>query len=156
MREYFDIKRDIEIARNGGFWCLACLVGNPANEQSPDKRFCKFCYDLLMEEAELIPNQKKPHWIPLGKSVRGKIPPTLSTNMYQDTPHTHVRDTQGRVNNVNHNNGCTVVLLRTNGRPRREVPVKQIKERFPTGVTLLYRAETIEEAHQVWKQYCNN
>jgi hypothetical protein len=61
---YFDVKRDIEIEKSGGFWCHACLVSHPATEQSPDPRYCEGCYEFLLKEAEMLPASKCPAWIP--------------------------------------------------------------------------------------------
>ncbi len=62
--KYFDIKCDLEIIRTGGFFCCACVVGKPAEEQSPDPRYCRDCYELLLKEAKLLPVKKRPGWIP--------------------------------------------------------------------------------------------
>ncbi len=50
---YFDIKGDLEIINTGGFFCHACVVGKPTEEQSPDPRYCQGRYELLAKEAEL-------------------------------------------------------------------------------------------------------
>ena len=61
----FDIKRDKAIIEAGGFWCSACLSGKPANEQSPDPRYCQGCFKFLLDEAALLsPNRGKPAWVP--------------------------------------------------------------------------------------------
>ncbi len=49
---YFSIERDKDIIAGGGFFCFACCVGKLAVEQSPDPRYCLFCYDFLSKEAE--------------------------------------------------------------------------------------------------------
>lgn len=64
MPNYFDIKRDPEIEKAGGFFCEGCLVGKPAVEQSPDPRYCQGCYDFLLDEATLLPAGKRPKWVP--------------------------------------------------------------------------------------------
>lgn len=69
---YFDIKRDIEIEKAGGFFCHACVVGKPASGQSPDPRYCQSCYDLLMGEASLLPSNKRPKWIPKAEKEQEK------------------------------------------------------------------------------------
>ena len=61
---YFDSKKDLEIVSAGGFFCYACAVGKPAEEQSPDSRYCHDCYEFLVKEAELLPSNKRPSWIP--------------------------------------------------------------------------------------------
>jgi hypothetical protein len=62
---YFDIKRDIEIEKVGGFWCHACLVSHPAIEQSPDPRYCQGCYQFLLAEAELDKSRRGCEWKPV-------------------------------------------------------------------------------------------
>jgi len=61
---YFDIKRDNEIEKNGGFFCHACVVGKPASEQSPDQRYCQGCYEFLLHEASLLNPRNRPRWVP--------------------------------------------------------------------------------------------
>ena len=68
----FDVKRNREIEKAGGFWCHACLVSHPATEQSPDPRYCQGCYDFLHKEAEMLPRNKRPAWIPKSQKARKK------------------------------------------------------------------------------------
>ena len=51
---YFDIKRDRAIIKASGFFCQTCLVGKPASEQSPDKRYCQGCYDFLQDGNKAV------------------------------------------------------------------------------------------------------
>ena len=67
---YFDIKKDIEIEKAGGFFCSACLVGKPLDDISPDPRYCQGCYDVLLKEAELLPPKNRPSCLP--KPPKGK------------------------------------------------------------------------------------
>jgi hypothetical protein len=60
----FSVKRDRELEKAGGFWCQACLVSHPATEQSPDPRYCEGCYGFLLKEAEMLPVNKRPKWVP--------------------------------------------------------------------------------------------
>lgn len=65
MSKIFDCQRDARIIVSGGFWCEACLVGKPKDDQSRDPRYCQGCFDFLLKEAKLIPPGKgKPAWIP--------------------------------------------------------------------------------------------
>ncbi len=60
----------------GGFFCHACVVDKPVSEQSPDSRYCQACYDFLLKEAERLPDNKHPKWIPRAQSKKdstGKI-----------------------------------------------------------------------------------
>ena len=61
---YFDTKRDIEIINAVGFFCQACLVGKPASEISPDSRYCWFCYEFLLKEAEMDASRRGGDWKP--------------------------------------------------------------------------------------------
>jgi len=38
--------------------------------------------------------------------------------------------------------------------PRDELVAGPVKQRFPSGVNLLFQAESVQEAHQVWRRYC--
>lgn len=63
----FDSQRDKEIISAGGFFCQACLVGKPADDQSRDPRYCLGCYEVLLQEAEALVasgNKHRPSWIP--------------------------------------------------------------------------------------------
>ena len=68
---FFSAQKDNErIAAGGSFFCNACLVGKPAVEQSLDKRYCQGCYDILLNEASLLPvGSKKQGWQPVPNSI---------------------------------------------------------------------------------------
>jgi len=58
------------------FFCHACLLDKPAPEASPDPRYCQGCYDFLLKEAKMLPDNKHPKWIPRTQSKKdstGKI-----------------------------------------------------------------------------------
>ena len=76
---YFDIKRDIEIERKGGFFCQACIVGKPAKEISPDPRYCLGCYELLVKEAEKDTSRRVAEWKPIYSTPK----PQLKENLPQ-------------------------------------------------------------------------
>lgn len=61
-----------EVIKNGGFFCQACLVGKPLDDQSPDPRYCHFCYDFLRKEAEQITGRHG--WIPKPKGPEEILP----------------------------------------------------------------------------------
>ena len=46
------------------FFCHACLEDKNEQELSPDSRYCQWCYDFLLKEAEILPSNKCPAWIP--------------------------------------------------------------------------------------------
>ena len=53
MSELFSSKRDAEVIAAGGFYCYACAVGKPIDEQSPDPRYCGGCKELLLSDARI-------------------------------------------------------------------------------------------------------
>ena len=53
-----------------GFFCHACAVDKPTTEASPDPRYCQGCYDFLLQEAEMLPDNKHPKWIPRAQSKK--------------------------------------------------------------------------------------
>ena len=67
---YFSAEPDREIINAGSFFCHACLVGKPASELSPDPRYCQDCYDFLLKEAEMLPDNKRPKWVPRAQSEK--------------------------------------------------------------------------------------
>lgn len=61
------------------FCCHACLMDKPANEQSPDPRYCQGCYEVLEQEASLLTERgytKHPAWWPVAQNQgkKEKIP----------------------------------------------------------------------------------
>ena len=46
------------------FFCESCLGHKPLDDRSPDGRYCQWCYDFLIDEAEQLPPKKRPAWIP--------------------------------------------------------------------------------------------
>ncbi len=63
---YFDIKQDKQFP----CFCQACLVDKTASELSPDPRYCQGCYDFLLKEAEMLPDNKHPKWVPRAQSKK--------------------------------------------------------------------------------------
>jgi len=46
----FSCERDREIIAAGGFFCIGCLIGKPASEQSSNPRYCQSCREFLLKE----------------------------------------------------------------------------------------------------------
>jgi hypothetical protein len=73
----FDVKRDNElIAAGTHFWCEACLIARPLDDQSPDERYCQGCYDFLLKEARMLKEAgswRRPDWIPKLKTSPKKV-----------------------------------------------------------------------------------
>ena len=60
MTTKFNIKEDVKISNNGGFFCQACICGRPEEERSKDERYCLECYDILKGEyGTEVPKNKK-------------------------------------------------------------------------------------------------
>ena len=81
-REYFDSKRDLETIEVGGFFCESCLVGRVADDISPDPRYCKGCYEVLLKEVEVLSVTKRPAWIP-----KPQKPEKVGDERHQMPPH---------------------------------------------------------------------
>lgn len=90
MTAIFSIERGNEITNAGGFWCEACLTGKPLDDVSPDPRYCIGCYEFLRKEAEMLPDTRRPGWIPkvpkasnqiLGQGKVMIVPQVVSTIM---------------------------------------------------------------------------
>jgi len=74
--ERFDIKRDVAIEKAGGIFCHGCLSGR--TDHSADPRYCRFCFDFLTAEGELLRMTRPgatPGWLPQGSTS----PQPLST-----------------------------------------------------------------------------
>ena len=70
----FGARQDSEIVNRGGFFCSGCLVSHPAEEQSPDPRYCQCAYRFLLEEAKTL-NGRKPSWVPKDYQTINRKPP---------------------------------------------------------------------------------
>jgi len=60
----FDAARDSDVVGFVGFFCSACLVGKPLNDQSADLRYCQGCYEFLSDKAKMLSGTKRPKWVP--------------------------------------------------------------------------------------------
>lgn len=107
-----DIKTEMGIINNGGFWCLGCLTGKPAAEISPDPRYCQGCYDFLKKESLLLHPKSRPAWIP--KNTVKEMPP--------EPPETSP-DAKNDVSKINVGETCPPAIMkqrkRGRGRPRK-------------------------------------
>ncbi len=86
----FSATNDRQITEGGGFWCHACLDDKPVIEQSPDPRYCHSCFDLLLQEAELLGHSKRPSWTPgalqdpVNKNIESQNTGEKSAHVSQD------------------------------------------------------------------------
>ena len=78
----FDSKRDSTLP----CFCEACLADKQQSEMSEDTRYCKDCYDFLLEEATLISGNRRPGWIPKkSKALHAKMGQAKQCLIPQDT-----------------------------------------------------------------------
>jgi len=63
IEKYFNSQRDKAFIDAGGFFYVACLIGKPLDDQSPDPGYCVGCYEFLVEEAKMT--SQKESWIPI-------------------------------------------------------------------------------------------
>lgn len=61
-RRYFDIKRDIEVVEDGGFFCSFCFTAKPTGELSADTKCCRECFEVKHGERESITALHKDSW----------------------------------------------------------------------------------------------
>ena len=131
---YFCIKRDLEIVKNGGFWCDGCIIGKPQTEASPDPRYCQGCYEVLREEAELLSNRSRPAWIP--KPQKPSETTTESVCVQEQPP--QIMSTLGsdkfRVDIIQAVTPFSGTEKSTRGRKRRDVPDEEIRQLNQSGL----------------------
>jgi hypothetical protein len=139
---YFDIRKDIEICNNGGFFCQACLVGRPSSEQSPDPQYCQSCYGFLLNEASLLPSSQKPAWKPVlnlkdtayKPFLEGEKPLPIQTplqNTKEVLVHSKSEQTQAYQNLTQGRPKPSV-----GGRPRKDIPVDLIHRLSEEGLSI--------------------
>ena len=132
---YFDIEHDGAIINAGGFWCGACLFGKPgSNTRSPDPRYCQDCYGLLLKEAEILPQGKRPAWIP--RATRATVHyENQHENLYQAP--SPIKEEKTKMSTLN-SPSLTVNSFRPRGRPKtykkRPLPDDKIKQLHKEGM----------------------
>jgi hypothetical protein len=117
----FDIKREKEIIDAGShFWCRghsgAVLVG----EQSPDPRYCRFCFTLLTDEVYIL---KEKHQFNNSMSWAPKTPAKGAEPVLGQA--TAAASVSGK---VEHSKRDTGILIHKRGRPKIEIPIDQVNE----------------------------
>ena len=63
----FSATKDREVVEASGFLCQSCLVGKSLDDQSPDPRYCQFCFEILLEEVKETPIRGRQGWQPVSK-----------------------------------------------------------------------------------------
>ena len=115
-QRYFDIKRDIEVINKGGFFCLGCIVGKKATEQSPNPLYCQWCYDSLKADGYKFD----------GKATEFKM--AVLTTESVSTPIKEVETNMATVNDPS----PSVANFRPRGRPKtykkRSLPNEKIMQ----------------------------
>lgn len=102
----------------GKFFCQACVVDRPIDDQSSDPRYCQSCYDYLINhEVILLTGRKVPSWVPRGAIINSSSPLRDSREVVaklpnKEIPHNTVLQqvSDGQVNDKKH----------AGGRPRKD------------------------------------
>jgi len=126
---YFDIKRDIEIEKAGGFFCHACVVGKTASEQSSDPRYCQSCYEVLKVEAEMQPTNRRAAWMPkiIKKTTGENVSRETAPDATQTTP--ALQEAVAKIEQpIIPPTTDKSALLKQRGRPRKEGEVSRATE----------------------------
>lgn len=106
------------------FFCRGHLEDRPVGEASPDPRYCRFCFDFLQKEAELLLPGRYPKWLPKGVTAPQAPLTTLTlagqkSEQHKDTPTVE----KGVLSTPN-----------ANGRPHLDLPEDKIRELAATGL----------------------
>lgn len=67
------------------FFCHACLEDKLADENSPDPRYCQWCYDFLLKEAGMDSSWSKKDWVPRPAKGGEDITPNTPENNSKGT-----------------------------------------------------------------------
>lgn len=76
MSKYFSAKSDGIVTNATGLFCQGCLTDKLSPEASPDPRYCRGCYDFLLEEADILKkggSWRHPAWLPKSKKKAEKL-----------------------------------------------------------------------------------
>ena len=117
----FNIERDnMLIAKGSHFWCEACLVAVPLDDQSKDPRYCQGCFEVLTQEAEMQPSRRVA-WMP--KNISHKTAPEAT----QTTPAR--QEVVAKIKQpIIPPTTDKSALLKQRGRPRKEGEVSRATE----------------------------
>ena len=78
----FDVARDAAEIRQGGFFCRACLTGQPSRKASPrDSRYCRSCQPIILAEYTTIAKRRGK---PLSTVHRPVKPPAQALGTQSD------------------------------------------------------------------------
>lgn len=137
----FNIKRDNELIASGShFWCSGHLSAVPVGEQSPDSRYCNFCYELLNNEVKVLKEtrqfNRRTAWIPRQQPQPAPQRHADSANQRDKMPVT-VADVETGIHK-------TQVIMSHRGRNKKSLPVARIKELAATGASSRDIAKQLE------------
>ena len=66
------IEESAAITAGSHFWCETHLCAIPVADRSPDPRYCRQCYDFLLEEARRLETRhgtRLPPWVPVQQDI---------------------------------------------------------------------------------------
>jgi hypothetical protein len=140
----FNIRDDNEKIKTGQyFWCSTHLGVMLVADQSPDPRYCQFCYDLLNNEVRILKEtrQYNARASLLPKVTAGKPPagtqPGVEAPVKRDKKPIAVAD-------VETDTVRTSVILSHRGRNKKSLPVERIKELAASGASSRDIAKKLE------------
>jgi len=128
MTVKFDAHRDKELIEAGThFYCQGHLTAIPLDDISPDARYCQGCYDFLRQEAELLPETKRPRWIP--KASKNSALKTIHVPSDDVLILSTVNDKKTTVDKIG-----AVTGLSKRGRKKAALPVESIRKMAVAGM----------------------
>jgi len=123
----FNCARDKEqIAAGTHFFCQAHQIAVPREQQSVDPRYCRDCYDFLLQEAALIPRNrsKSPKWLPI--TDVGITPQTAIETL--PVPKIGVSKLHNGKTLILTTKGTREGIMKQRGRPKKEGEVSRVTQ----------------------------
>lgn len=139
----FNIVHDNELIASGKyFWCTGHLGAVLLDEQSPDSRYCRVCFDLLNGEVRVLKEtghfSKAATWPPKVSKEHVKQPGNTLKTTPENSPRGIPQATVLLPINPMSTKTLAPVAIRPSGkkggRPKKELPMDKILELHSTGV----------------------
>jgi len=122
------LKQQLALINSGShFYCFACLEAIPVDDVSPDGRYCINCFEFLQQEAELLPETKRPRWIP--KASKNSALKTIHVPSDDVLILSTVNDKKTTVDKIG-----AVTGLSKRGRKKAALPVESIRKMAAAGM----------------------